>query len=209
MLNLSNYVPGGRVSSGLLAWFRGRLVFAVSQEKYWTKGAGETRIALVGIGGGQEAGETLLETIAREAREEANATIAVADAAFTLWMDAAETVEKRSLTEELSGEAAPLLVWQRKITLREDDGTPYERDYINPVYEADFLEQPTPGAEVPGLLFTSAAGFLKLLEHPQSLSVLLGAGMTYLGRQPPADAVVELQGSAYYLAKYWSMLGRR
>ena len=209
MRNLSSYVPGGRVSSGLLAWFRGQLVFAVSQEKYWIKRPGETRIALVGIGGGQEAGETLLETVAREAQEEANAAIAVAGAAFTLWIDADERVERRSLPDEPPGESAPLLIWQRRIRLRRDDGTPYERDYINPVYEADFLQQPSPGAEVPGLLFSDVADFLALLAGPRSLSDLLRGSMGYLGRSLPADAVIELQGSAYYLAKYWSRLGRR
>lgn len=164
---------------------------------------------MVGIGGGQEAGETLLQTIAREAREEANAGIAVADAAYTIWIDAAEQAERRDLAEALGGEAAPLLIWQRRITLRRDDGTPYERDYINPVYEADFLEQPRPGAEVPGLLFTDVNDFLALAERPQALGTLPCQGITYLGRSLPADAVIELQGSAFYLAKYWSKLGRR
>lgn len=29
MLSLTSYVPGGRVSSGLLGWFQGQLVWAV------------------------------------------------------------------------------------------------------------------------------------------------------------------------------------
>ncbi len=208
MLDLRKYVPSGRVSSGLLAWWQDRIVFAVAQERYWVKQTDQTRISLIGIGGGQEAGETLIDTIRREAREEANAEINIKGAQATLWIDAEGNVTRPNLQAELSGEPAPLLIWQLQVTLRRDDGTPYTKDYISPVYEAEFITEPTPGMETPGLLFLPADSWLSLLDQPRPLSALLQSGCEYIGAALPEDTVLELQGSAQFLARYWADLPR-
>lgn len=209
MLDLKRFVPNGRVSTGLLAWRAGRLVWAISQRKYWQNDGRQTVIPLVGIGGGQETGETLTDTVRREAMEEAQSRIAIRGARGTLWVNAdTGVVEQRDLAAALDGEAAPLLVWQMHLSLRNDDGTPRELDYINPVYEADLLDEPRPGAETPGLLHVAPATYLELADEPRTLSELLQTGATYIGADLPLDCLLVTQGSALFLARYWQRLQR-
>lgn len=209
MLDLRQHVPRGRVSTGLLAWRSGRLVWAVAQRKYWRCEDGRTLIPLTGIGGGQEAGETLTGAVRREAMEEAGARIFIRGARGMLWVNAdSGAVDRPDLTAALAGEAAPLLIWQMHLTLRNDDGSPRELDYINPVYEADLLDEPAPGAETPGLLSMTAELFQGLRGQPRPLADLLRDGATYRGAELPPDSVMVLQGSALFLAKYWDELER-
>lgn len=207
MLELRQYVPNGRVSTGLLAWRNGRLVWAIGQRKYWRTEADCTVIPLIGIGGGQEEGETLIAAVQREALEEACARIAVRGAAATLWINVdAGTVARPDLDAALAGEPAPLLIWQARVTLRRDDGSPRETDYINPVYEAELLDEPRPGAETPGLLDLMPGQFLTLRDRPRPLAELLQGGARYVGAALPGDSVIALQGSALFTARYWEQL---
>jgi 8-oxo-dGTP pyrophosphatase MutT (NUDIX family) len=209
MLDLKQYVPNGRVSSGLLAWYKGRLVWCCAQPKYWATDGDITRISLIGVGGGQEAGETLMDTIKREAMEEAHAEIREVSARRTVWVTADGKAEVKDLSPELAGEPAPLLIWQRQVTLRQEDSTPYLKDYINPVYEAAIMNEPYPGMETPGLFILPLDLFRPLLHQPRPLAELLAAGMSYVGAELPANTVLELSGSAEHIARYWEMLERQ
>lgn len=208
MLDLRRYVPGGRVSSGLLAWYKGQLVWAVAQRKYWRTEDGKVLVSIIGIGGGQEKGETLVDTIRREALEEANAPIAVIGARRTLWVTGEAEIRAVDLTEELAGEPAPVLIWQRKVRLRTDGGAEYELDYINPVYEAIVETRPSPGTETPGLFFMDVELFLSIRCEPASFRELLAKGARYAGEPVPENALITLQGSPLYLATHWSELER-
>ena len=206
MLDLKKYVPDGRVSTGLLARWQGMLVWAVAQQKYWQFVSERAyRIPVVGLGGGQEEGETLEQTIAREVREEACSRVGLQSSPRTLW------VRPDGCTEEVlrlgASEVNPLLIWQRAVTMRDEAGQPRQVDYINAVYDGELLDKPQPGAELPGLLFTLPGVFLQMLDRDYRLSELEEAGANYTGLPIPADSLFFLQGSAYYLAKYycWSM----
>ncbi|MEW6724050.1 MAG: hypothetical protein AB1331_03870 [Bacillota bacterium] len=207
MLDLQSYGPGGRVSTGLLAWYQGRLVWALGHQKYWETRPEGTIIPVVGIGGWQEPGETLIGAVRRQALEETGARAIPVHAPWTLWCRGEDEASRVELDNEaLDGEQAPLLVWQQQVTLRRDDSASYQRDYINAVYEAVLVDNPQASAEVPGLLFTEARVFQGLGVEPVPLEKLLADGVDYHGAALPPGVRLRLQGSARYLARFWGEL---
>lgn len=208
LLSLLTYPPTARISTGLVAWYQERLVWALAQEKYWSSNEAGVSIPVIGIGGGMEPGETLLTTVVREAREEASVDIGIQGAQSTLLLSSKDVLEGRDFSGELGEEPAPLLVWQRQVTLRDDCGNPYVRDYVNAVYGAVLSQQPCPSGEIPGLLFMPVAVFLALLQQPTDWNALQQQGVEYQGKQLPTDAVFHLQGSALFVARHWHQLAR-
>lgn len=59
----------------MLSQSDGRLVFAISKPAYWETRHGKLYISFEAVGGGLEAGETLVDCAKREAREEASCEI--------------------------------------------------------------------------------------------------------------------------------------
>jgi 8-oxo-dGTP pyrophosphatase MutT (NUDIX family) len=206
MLDLRRRVIGeGRVSTGLIAWHEGRLVWAIGQRKYWRAEASGLRIPVVGIGGGQEAGETLPEAVLREAREEASVAPVLRSAARTLWVwpdeDRARVVD---LSSELAGETAPALIWQRpRLEYIGDDGITRQLVYVTAVYEADLPETPRPAGEIVGLLTLTPAATHAQSIQPKTVRELVADGAVYTGAGLPPDARLILQGSAAEVARFW------
>jgi 8-oxo-dGTP pyrophosphatase MutT (NUDIX family) len=206
MLDLRRRMVGeGRISTGLIAWHEGRLVWAIGQRKYWRTEACGLRIPVVGIGGGQEPGETLPEAVMREAREEASVAPVLRSAARTLWVWPDEDrVQVVDLSLELAGEAAPALIWQRpRLDYIDNDGITRQLVYINAVYEADLPEAPRPAGEIVGLLALTPAAIRAQLVEPRTVQQLMAEGATCTGALLPPDARLILQGSAAEVARYW------
>ena len=202
MLDLQKYVPNGRVSTGLITCHQGMLVWAVGQEKYWRHQDSTTIIPLIGIGGGQESGESLQETITRECLEEANAEIELCSSDKTLWISA-DTHQVHMLAQNYPDEPMPVLIWESRVTLRTASGLPYEIDYINAVYSGALRGIPSPGSEIPGLLSLPVELFLRLHRKALALEVLLSSGAAYTGRALDTKVRFALQGSALYVAQHW------
>lgn len=203
MLHLSELVPNGRVSTGLLGTYQGKLVWAVSREAYWRKTEAGTVMGLVGIGGGQEQGESLLDTVAREAMEETCTRVRITGAERTVWAYGDGTAKVVDLKVD---EPAPVLIWQAPLNYLDSTGSWRVIDYICAVYRGEFLERPQPAAEVVGLVFCEVANFRAMLEKPVSLKTVLARGGDYVGRDLPGDTLFELHGSALYLARHWDLL---
>lgn len=207
MLDLRPLAPGGRVSTGLLGWYGGRLVWSTSRPRYWEKrGDGTTTVALIGIGGGQEAGETLAEAVRRESIEETASPVTIVPASRTLFCYDDGRLEDR---EPDGDEPAPLLVWQREVTWRDDDGGRRPLAYATAVYEGRFVLPPVPSGETVGLAFLTPDHFLSLKEKGRPLDDLLAEGAEFDWPDRPARVTLTLSGSAAYLATHWSRLGRR
>ncbi|MGE5654302.1 MAG: hypothetical protein ACM3ZQ_08615 [Bacillota bacterium] len=204
-MDIRHMAPGGRVSTGLLAWHDQRLVFTISQPSYWLVEQGRTRIDLIGIGGGQEAGETLTEAVCREAVEEAGEEIAIVGAKRTLisWQDG-----RLEQMDAPAGETAPLLIWQRMIPIKKPGREPYDCTWATAVYEGVFHNRPHPASESPALVWIGLQDFLTLAEHPRPLAELLGNGTFYEGVELPDGTLVGLSGSALYLAEFFDRLER-
>jgi 8-oxo-dGTP pyrophosphatase MutT (NUDIX family) len=206
VLDLRQHIVGdGRVSTGLIAWHEGRLVWAIGQRKYWRTEASGLRIPVVGIGGGQEAGETLPEAVVRETREEASVTPTLRSAVQTLWIwpdeDRTQVVD---LSSELAGETVPALIWQRpRLDYIGSDGVTRQLVYINAVYEADLPKAPRPAGEIVGLLALTPAATHAQLVQPRTVRELVADGAVYTGAALSPDARLILQGSAAEVARYW------
>lgn len=205
-MDLRSFVPHGRVSTGMLVSYSGRFVWAVSQEKYWLSRGDKCDIALIGIGGGQEPHETIIEALQRESVEEACSEVSIIGSPETIWVDAEGRGRRESLVDRFPEQKAPLLIWQRRVTLKDEHGRPYDIDYINPVFRGEFVNTPRPGAETPGLMLIRELTWLGLYNHPKTWQELEGGGAAYLGTPLPPNAVFHLQGSALFLARYWDML---
>ncbi len=85
MLDLREYAPNGGVSTGLLAYYGDLTVWGLSPHRYWNKTQDSTLMGLISIGGGQEPGENLVQTVKREALEEAGADIEIQGRTPTVW----------------------------------------------------------------------------------------------------------------------------
>lgn len=208
MLDLRRYVPGGRVSTGLLGWYGDRLVWAVGQRRYWREDKDRVLVPLIGIGGGQEGEESLIEAVRREAMEEANAPIALIGARRTVWARGGNEASVVDLGAELAGEPAPVLIWQQRVRMIGDDGVARELDHICPVYEAVFGAEPSPGAEIPALVFAYPEQTLALGAAPAPLEAFLAGGACRGGSPPPREALLFLRGSPQHLARHWHELER-
>lgn len=206
MLDLRQHVPNGRVSTGLLGVYHGKCVWTISREAYWRKVPQGTLMAIVGVGGGEEQGETLTAAAAREAMEEANSRISIVGAARTVWAHGDGTARTVDLSAVLDGEPAPLLIWQAPLNYLGSKGEPRVTDYICSVYQAEFLDRPQRTPEVTGLLFCGVDDFRAMLQEPVSLRDIVTRGGRYDGLPIPEDSCFELQGSPLYLARHWDLL---
>lgn len=229
MLDLREYAPNGRVSTGLLAYYAGLTVWGLSPHRYWSKTQDGTLMGLIGIGGGQEPGENLVQTVKREALEEAGADIEIQGRTPTVWAYEDGRSETRDLTRLLDdGEPSPILVWQMDLPWIGDDGKRRKMPYVAAVYLARFLSEPEPMAESPGMVLIGEDQLLSLLDGPRSLFELVSQGSRLKAARRagfnvdplaesntttaddriaiPNDTRVQLHGSALYLARHWRQL---
>ena len=206
MLELKKHVPKGRVSTGLLGSCQGNLVWAVSREAYWRREGEGTLMGLVGIGGGQEKGETLTGAVVREAMEEAKSRISITGALQTVWAYGDGSAKVVDLGADLDGEPAPLLIWEAPLNYLNSKGERRVIDYICAVYQADFLDRPQWTPEVTGLLFCGTEDFRSMLREPVPMRLILARGGDYEGQRLPEDTHFELYGSPLYLARHWDLL---
>ncbi len=206
MLDLRPLAPGGRVSTGLLGWYAGRLVFATSRRQYWELDAnGRPLVGLIGVGGGQESGESLPDAVRREAIEETGSPVELIPAGGTIVCFEGGRLEGWPAQTD---EPTPVLVWQRVIRWLEDGGGPRPLAYATAVYEGRFLKEPSPAAETPGLVFLTEDQLLSLPTGPRPLAELVAEGATVRWPEAPEGGLVNLSGSAHFLARHWFELKR-
>lgn len=75
--------PGSVFSVGIIPSWKGRLLFAIGSRKYWTYRGEKLFISFWGLGGRQETGETILDTLRREVAEEAHGRVVLRDSPLT------------------------------------------------------------------------------------------------------------------------------
>jgi 8-oxo-dGTP pyrophosphatase MutT (NUDIX family) len=199
--------PGAELSTGLILTWRDRLVFALEPRAEPLGAHGQAGItAFVGIGGHLEPGEGWGQAVRREAMEEARCPIALADSPVTYLCRLEETPVP--VAYRWDEPERPLLVWLATFNLRrgpERQRAPVE--FVNAVFRAAALGQPTPGAEVHALLLLDQEMLLNAYEAPSSFESLQARGATVIGAPPKPEVLLAPGGSAYFYAQWLDWQG--
>lgn len=165
----------GVVSTGLLARSPdGNLVFAVNKPADWRSEPMGLTAGLIGIGGKREPGETVLECLHRECREETGCRIRVDDSARTYCL------HKENLTPvtlNLNGEPRPFL-----ITLLSPVSPRASRTLILS-YAGEILDTPT-AEDIGAIAFVPDEALLALASTPRSVAELEQMSARFYARAP-------------------------
>lgn len=157
------------------------------KDKYLLAGylEGET-LHCFGIGGRPLPGETLLQALVREGREEAGLVLVPRDSCRTFFYVADQLPEVVTLSPPLS--PRPALVWRGAVS-----GEAGEPSWLGVAWEADFFGEPRPAAEIE-LLARLDPGFIAGEEDIGDPEII--------GSQVLPEGGMSLIGSARYLAEF-------
>ncbi|MCL6641954.1 MAG: NUDIX hydrolase [Candidatus Bipolaricaulota bacterium] len=189
MMNLKNWIAqADYVSTGLVLLRKdGRLVFAISKPAYWETRHGKLYISFEAVGGGLEAGETLVDCARREAREEASSEIRLHSAARTYL----HTAEGELSVVSVNDKPKPLALYE-KIFPHPPDQPELRRPsrLLIVIYLAECLGDPQPSGEVPALLLMTSRQYQQAVQEIP-LAQLLAAGAELREARPiPREAIM-------------------
>jgi len=198
---------GAELSTGLVLTWRDRLVFGLEPRALPLGARGRHGVsAFVGIGGHLEPGEGWGAAAIREAEEEANCAVSLADSSVTYLCR--EGRPPTPIAYHWDEPVRPLLVWLATFNLRRG---PERRRipvrFVNAVFRAAALGQPIPGAEVEALLLMDQETLLYTYEAPRPLADLLARGVGVIGRTPTPDQLLAPGGSAFFYAQWLAWQG--
>lgn len=189
-------------TTGLILTWRNRLVFGIepNARPLGARDAPEAA-AFVGIGGHLDPGEGWSEAVIREAMEEANCRVSLADSAVTYLCQQAQTPQP--IAYHWPEASRPLLVWTATFPLRR--GPNRERiptTLVAAVFRAAALDEPRPGSELDTLLTMDRDTLLHTYAAPRRLGELISLGAQTIGRQRDPDDLLAPGGTAYFLAQW-------
>ncbi len=157
-----NRYTGLKIGTGVstLVSYEDRLIFVIDNEKHWTlkindeTGIEEYKITFGCVGGSRESGETVIQAIYRESKEEIGVEIDLIDSDITYYIDINQEMREIILEDDIK----PFLVYENKFIYPEK-GDSYS---LIIVFKSVIHAQPKPSSEVPALFTTDANEFLKL-----------------------------------------------
>lgn len=201
MADLKSYIAqADHVGTGLvLRQSDGRFVFAISKPAYWETRHGKLYISFEAVGGGVEAGETLIDCAKREAREEASCEIQLHSAVRTYL----RTAEGKLSVVSVDDKPTPLALYE-KIFPHPPDHPELRRPskLLIVIYLAECLGDPRPSREIPALLVMKSEQYQQAIQEIP-LAQLLAAGAELIEAQHiPRDAIISSSfGTADLLAQ--------
>lgn len=158
------------------------LVLEVQKSHKWSRTPEGVRVGIGCIGGALEPGESPVEALQRECREEIGCDVRIRPAAQTWLCTRAEPARQVGWTED---GPRPALIW-------EGEGIP---GGVVPVYLGEAAGEVSP-ADLPALLLAPPALVRELLRGPHTFGAYLQAGGQAREREAiPPEAVLELRGT--------------
>lgn len=157
-----NRYTGLKVGTGVstLVSYQDRLIFVIDNEKHWTlkindeTGIEEYKITFGCVGGSRESGETVIQAIYRESKEEIGVEVDLIDSDITYYIDINQKMREIILEDDIK----PFLLYENKFIYPEM-GDAYS---LIIVFKSVIHTQPKPSSEVPALFTTDTTEFLKL-----------------------------------------------
>lgn len=185
------------ISTGLLVKYNENHVFVVHNPDRWTIDGHIKEAAVVGVGGKLEPGETVLECVKRECREEINTDVEILDSHVT-YVVTDEYINTFTLDKE--DEPRPYFIIQLKG--RELSRNPY---IVVFTYKGEIYEEPNPG-DVSALLLAKDATLHYLRSGSTTVKFMKEHSAHIIERvHLPDDLYLVPCGTllAYLRLKYW------
>jgi 8-oxo-dGTP pyrophosphatase MutT (NUDIX family) len=194
--------PTAEFTTGLILTWRDQLVFGIEPNVRPLGARGiKDAAAFVGVGGHLNPGEGWSDAVTREAMEEANCQISLADSAVTYFCH--EDHLPHPITYPWEETCRPLLIWAATFPLRR--GPNRERiptTLVCSVFRAAALNEPKPGSELDTLLIIDRETLQHTYMTPCSIDELLTQGAQIIGHPPSQDMILAPGGSAYFFAQW-------
>jgi 8-oxo-dGTP pyrophosphatase MutT (NUDIX family) len=188
-MNLKSYIAQtDHVGTGLVLLQKdGRLVFAISKQTWWETRHEKLYVPFEAVGGGLEAGETLVDCARREACEETSCKIRLLSAIRTYL----RTVEGRLSLVSVDDKPKPLALYEKIFPHPPDQPQIHQPSkLLIVIYLAECLGDPWPSHEIPALLMMTSEQY-RLAIQEISLTQLLAAGVELIEAQRiPREAII-------------------
>ena len=197
-LNKSDFT----VSTGLLIHYNESLVFAVHNPDRWVIRGNTREAAVVGVGGKLERGETVLECVKRECREEINTDVKISDSEATYVVT--ECIRKFTL-DKFVDEPRPYFII--KLQMREHDR---EMHTVVFTYKGEISGRPTPG-DVSALLLVRDSTLQYLTSGPRTVAFMREHSAAFVERIHLPDDLILVPCGTFLtylrLQEYWRESG--
>ncbi|GAB4569500.1 MAG: hypothetical protein Kow0047_22760 [Anaerolineae bacterium] len=191
--------PGGHLTSGLILTYQNLFLFGIEPRDQWRRQDGRWRVHYIGIGGHRDPGETWMETVSREAMEEAGCAVRLLDGVSPCWCERDGTLRPLSLTWDEP--IRPLFLWEDRFDLPRHGRR--QVHFVGLAFRAEALSEPRPGAEIPAIIGLSAAQTAETLAGGLSLGELLDQGAAlWEAVSVPRNAILSPAGTARFFAAY-------
>ena len=198
-LNTSDFA----VSTGLLIHYNESLVFAVHNPDRWVTRGHTREAAVVGVGGKLERGETVLECVKRECREEINADVEILDSEVT-YVVTDEYIREFTLSKFVD-EPRPYFIIE--LQMREP-GRKIRTVVFT--YKGEISCEPTPG-DVSALLLVRDSTLQYLTSGPRTVAFMREHSATFVEKIHLPDDLVLVPCGTFLtylrLREYWRESG--
>ncbi len=167
---------------------KGRYLFVLSKEKYWTPFKDGTKINYSCVGGKLEEGESFQEALLREAREEIDSDLRLLPNRKTFYVDSDNNVSEVDITDEFK----PRIIFEQKVLGKPGDPSANGFWYLLvPVFYSEALTNPRPSSEIPALIMLNGDMYKSTLKTNRLSTIMSQGGILIKQREIPDETYIE------------------